>query len=138
MQFENVNTQNLLSQIKAFSVEGFNIFGTGEDNLPHLVCACPNKEFARAIQSLLIIAKRAQNLKVVNAVITSNCYLAPMLLADGTLALVAAVLVDAVWKNGNEVDYDEPELLLRSAEYENFVSRFLEAHMEGYEKGVNK
>jgi hypothetical protein len=67
MHFENVNIQNLISQYKDFSVEGFNIFGTGEDDLLHLVCVCPNKSFARAIQSLLTIAKQAQQLQAVNA-----------------------------------------------------------------------
>ena len=52
MQFEDVNIQDLISEFKAFSVEGFNIFGLGEDNLPHIVCVCPNKQFARAIQSM--------------------------------------------------------------------------------------
>lgn len=138
MQFENVNIQDLISQFKAFSVEGFNIFGIGEDDLPHLICVCPNKHFARAIQSLLTIAKRAQNLQAVTADITSHCYLMPMVLADGTLALVATIINDAVWNNGNEVEYDEPELLLRSAEYENFVRRFLEAHIEGHGEEVNQ
>jgi hypothetical protein len=73
MQFQDVNIQNLISQFKAFSIEGFNIFGTGEDNLPHLVCVCPNRSFARAIQSLLIIAKRAEQLQEVNASVSGNC-----------------------------------------------------------------
>ena len=123
MQFEDANIQSLIAQLQAFSVEGFNIFAKGKDNLPHLICACPNKQFARAIQSLLIIAKRAQNLQAPNAEINSNCYLAPMLLADGRLALVATVIDDAVWKNGNEVEYDESQLQLGSSAYEDFVRR---------------
>jgi hypothetical protein len=47
MQLEDVNIQNLISQFKAFSIEGFNIFGTGEDDLPHLVCVCPNRSFKK-------------------------------------------------------------------------------------------
>ena len=128
MQFENVNFQNLISQFKAFSVEGFNIFGTGEDDLPRLVCVCPNKQFARAIQSLLEIAKRAQTVEVVTAEIHSNCYLTPMLLAVGTLALVATVIDDAVWKDGNEVEYEDLELHIGSSEYQNSVTRLLGAH----------
>ena len=128
MRFENVNIQNLISQFKAFSVEGFNIFAKGKDNLPHLICACPNKDIARAIQSFLAIAKCAQNLQMVNAEITSSCYLVPMLLADGTLALVATVIDDAVWKNGSELEYDEQELQLGSLGYENFVRQFLDVH----------
>ena len=125
MQFEDINIQNLIAEFKAFSVEGFNIFGIGEDNLPHIVCVCPNKQFARAMQSLLTIARKAQTLQVTTTEINSNCYLTPMLLADGKLALVACLIDDAVWKDGNEVDYDGLELHLGSLEYENFVSQFL-------------
>ena len=75
MQFENVSIEYLMSNYKDFSVEGFNIFAKGIDNLPHLICTCPNKDMARGIQSLLTIAKKAQIIHVVNAYITSNCYL---------------------------------------------------------------
>jgi hypothetical protein len=126
MEFENVNIQNLVSEFRDFSVEGFNIFALGKDNLPHLICVCPNKSFARAVQSLLRIAKYAQNLQAAQAEITSNCRLTPMVLADGTAALVATVIDDAVWKNGNEVEYEELELQLRSPQYESFVSQFLD------------
>ena len=125
MQVENVSIQNLISQFKAFSVEGFNIFGIGEDNLPHLICACPNKDFARAIQSLLLIAKKAQSLEVVNAYITSNCYLSPRILVDGTLGMVATVINDAVYIDGKELLYNEPEFLLGTQEYEAFAKKFL-------------
>ena len=74
MQFQDVNIHNLISQFKDFSVEGFNIFGTGEDDLPHLVCVCPNKSFARAVRALLTIAKQAQHLQAVNARISGNCH----------------------------------------------------------------
>lgn len=97
MQFEDVNIQNLISQFKDFSVEGFNIFGTGDDNLPHIVCVCPNKQFARAIQSMLTIVRKTQTLQVVAAEINSSCCLVPMLLANGKLAFVASVIDDAVW-----------------------------------------
>ncbi len=74
MQIQDVNIHNLISQFKAFSIEGFNIFGTGEDNLPHLVCVCPNRSFARAVQALLTIAKQAQHLQAVNARSSGNCH----------------------------------------------------------------
>ena len=124
MQFENQDIQDLISQISDFTVEGFNIFAKGQDQLPHLICACPNKDFARAVQSLLSVAKCAQMLQAEHADITSNRYLTPMLLADGRLALVARVIDDVVWKNGNEVEYDEPELALGSTPYEDFVRQF--------------
>ncbi len=136
MQFENANIENLIAQYQAFSVEGFNIFAKGKDNLPHLICVCPNKPFARAIQALLIIAKRAQNLQAINAEINSTCYLAPMLLADGRLALVVTVIDDAVWKNGNEVEYDESELQLGSTAYEDFVKRFCSIQETGESTAV--
>jgi hypothetical protein len=125
MQFENVNIEDLLSNYRNFSVEGFNIFATGQDNLPHLICTCPNKDTARAIQSLLTIAKGAYSLHVVNAYVTSHCYLSPKILADGSLGMVALVINDAVYVDGMELEYNEPELQLGTSEYENFVRQFL-------------
>jgi hypothetical protein len=59
MQFENIDIERFLSEAKSFSLEGFNIFYTGKDNLPHIVCTCPNKPVARAVLALLKIAKKA-------------------------------------------------------------------------------
>ena len=125
MQFENVNIKNLVANFGDFSVEGFNIFATGQDNLPHLICTCPNKDTARAIRSLLDIAKGAYSLQVVNAYITSHCYLSPKILADGSLGMVVWVINDAVYVDGMELEYNEPELQLGTSEYENFVHQFL-------------
>ena len=75
MRLEDVNIHNLISQFKDFSIEGFNIFGTGEDDLPHLVCVCPNRSFARAVQALLTSAKHAQQLQAENVENISNCHL---------------------------------------------------------------
>jgi len=132
MDFANIHLGTLISNFKDFSVEGFNLFAKGKDNLPHLICICPNKDIARAIQSLLTIAKKAQSLQPVNAEITSHCYLAPKILADGTLAMVASLFDDAVWKNGDEVEYNKLELELGTLEYESFVQQFLS---EPYTKG---
>ena len=126
MQFKNVNIENLVSNYRNFSVEGFNIFATGQENLPHLFCTSPNKDTARAIQSLLTIAKEAYSLQVVNAYITSHCYLSPKILADGSLGMVALVINDAVYVDGMELEYNEPELLLGTSQYENFVRQFLD------------
>ena len=126
MEFENEHLERLISNFNSFSVEGFNIFALGSDHLPHLICACPNKDFARAIQSLLTIAKRAQTLQAVNAYITTHCYLFPKILADGSLGMVATVINDAVYVDGKELEYNEPELLLGTLEYENLVSQFLD------------
>ena len=130
MQFENVNIENLVSNFKDFAVEGFNIFALGKDHLPHLICTCPNKDVARAIQSLLSIASKAQTLHAMNAYITSTCYLSPKILADGMLGMVAMVINDAVHVDGEEVEYVEPELQLGTLEYENFVGQFLDVNVK--------
>jgi hypothetical protein len=130
MQFDNPNIQDLVSQYRDFSVEGFNIFAVGKDHLPHLICVCPNKAFARAIQLLLTIAKLSCDLPKTNAEVTSNCVLSPMILADGTLALVAALINDAVWKNGSEVEYDDLELHLGTSPYRDFVTQFISSPQE--------
>ena len=130
MQFENPNIQDLVAQYRDFSVEGFNIFATGKDHLPHLICVCPNKAFARAIQALLTIAKQAHDLPKTSAQMTTGCLLSPAVLADGTLALVATLINDAVWRNGNELEYEELELQLGTSAYQNFVTQFLPSSNE--------
>jgi hypothetical protein len=97
-----------------------------------LIYTCPNKDFARAICTLLETAKRAQGLMVLDAVITSNCYLAPKILADGSLAMVASLFDEAVWKDGEQVAYDKLDLELGTPEYEQFAQQFLS------EPGVDK
>ena len=133
MEFENEYLERLVSSLTSLSVEGFNIFALGSDHLPHLICACPNKDFARAIQSLLIIAKRAQTLQALNVYVTSHCYLSPKILADGSLGMVATVINDAVYVDGEELEYNEPELFLGTSVYENFVSQFLDMQEQGGE-----
>ena len=125
MEFENDYLERLISNFDSFYVEGFNIFALSTDQLPHLICTCPNKDFARAVCVLLGVAKRAQDLMVLDAVITSNCYLAPKILADGSLAMVASLFDEAVWKDGEQVAYDELDLELGTPEYEEFVQQFL-------------
>lgn len=126
MEFENEYLERLTSNFDGFSVEGFNIFALGDDHLSHLICVCPNRDFARAIQSLLTIAKKAQTLRPLNAYITSLCYLSPKVLADGSPGMVATVINDAVYMDGEELEYNEPELLLGTPEYEKFIGRFLQ------------
>ena len=67
MQFDNIDIEQFLSEAKSFSLEGFNIFYTGKDNLPHIVCTCPNKSVARAILGLLEIAKKAKDMPSTDA-----------------------------------------------------------------------
>lgn len=130
MEFANEYLERLISNFGCFSVEGFNIFALGDDHLPHLICACPNKDFARAICAMLEIAKKAQTLRALNTYITSHCYLSPKMLADGSLGMVATVINDAVYVDGQELEYNEPELLLGTLEYGNFVSQFLQLQEE--------
>lgn len=130
MEFENEHVERLIRNFDSFSVEGFNIFALGDDNLPHLICACPSKDFARATCAMLEIAKRAQTLRALNAYVTSHCYLSPKILADGSLGMVATVINDAVYVDGQELEYNEPELLLGTLEYGNFASQFLQFQEE--------
>lgn len=135
MEIENEYLEKITGSFHSFSVEGFNIFALGTDQIPHLICACPNKDFARAICALLEIAKRAQELKVLDVVVTSNCYLVPKILADGSLAMVVSLLDETVWKDGEQLAYDQPQLELGTPEYEEFVWQFLS---EPYiRKGLN-
>ena len=130
MEFENEYLEKLTSNFHSFSVEGLNIFALGSDHLPHLICACPNKDFARAICAMLEIAKRARNLKVLDAKITSHCHLVSKILADGSLAMAASLFDEAAWKDGDEVEYDKLELALGTLEYQDFVSQFLDTQEE--------
>ncbi len=130
MQFENIHIQNLISHFRDFSIEGFNIFAKGEDHLPHLICVCPNRSFARALQALLTIAECAVVPRAESSEITGNCCLAPMVLANGRLALVATVVNDAVWKDSSEVQRHEDQLQFGSSEYQDFAIRFLSSDEE--------
>jgi hypothetical protein len=67
MQFDNIEIEQFLSEAKSFSLEGFNIFCVGHDDLPHIVCTCPNKSIARAILGLLEIAKKAKDMPSIDA-----------------------------------------------------------------------
>jgi len=89
MEFQNQYLESLISSFRFCSVEGFTIFALGRENLPHVICVCLNKDFARTVQSLLTCAEKAKGLQPLDAYITANCYLSPKILADGTLGLVA-------------------------------------------------
>ena len=125
MNVDDQPIDEITDHFHSFYVEAFNIFALGDDRLPHLICACPNKNFAKALCSLLKIAKRSRDLKVVEADITSHCYLVPKILADGSLAMVASVLDEAVWVDGEQVVYEDPALELGTVEYEEFARQFL-------------
>ena len=125
MDYENQYLEEITASFHSFHVEGFNIFALGTDQLPHLICVCPNKNFARAICGLLVMTEQTQCLNVLDASITSNCYLVPKMLSNGSLALVASIFDETVWKDGEQVIYDKPALELGTSEYEEFVRQFL-------------
>src|SRR5512138_1679370 len=95
MLFDNNNIETLLSESKSFSLEGFNIFAIGKDDLPHIVCTAPNKSTARALHALLEIAKKAQDIEEIDAYITGDAQLVPQILANGHIALTALVITDS-------------------------------------------
>lgn len=125
MKVDDQTIDEISDHFHSFYVEAFNIFALGDDHLPHLICACPNRSFARALCGLLKTSQQSRNLKVVEADITSHCYLVPKILADGSLGMVASVLDEAVWVDGGQVPYDQPTLELGTPEYEEFVRQFL-------------
>jgi hypothetical protein len=108
MRFTTTNIQELLEASKSFSLEGFNIFAIGKDDLPHIVCTAPNKSTARALLGLLEIAKKAQDIQGIDAYITGDAQLVPQVLANGHIALTAVVITDSdtIYKDGVEVEFD--------------------------------
>ncbi len=125
MNVDDRPINEITDHFHSFYVEAFNIFALGDDHLPHLICACPNRNFAQALCYLLKIAERSCNLKVVEVDITSHRYLVPKILAEGSLAMVAAVLDEAVWVDGEQVIYEGLALELDTVEYEEFARQFL-------------
>ena len=119
MQFENIDIEKLLNESQSFSLEGFNIFYIGKDNLPHIVCTCPDKSTAKAIYGLLEIAKKAREMPVRDAAyITCETYLSPQVLANGNTALVATMLLF-----DKPLDADDDEIEIGSPEYETFIEK---------------
>jgi hypothetical protein len=124
MEFQNVDLKQLLEHYEAFTVEGFSIFSKGkEDHLPHLICTCPNKSMARALQSMLEIVSQAHSLPTFNSEVTTHGYLAPVILANGNLAFAVSLIDDVVWKNGEEIDYEGAGLILGSSAYEKLIQK---------------
>jgi hypothetical protein len=108
MRFTNTDIQELLEASKSFSLEGFNIFAIGKDDLPHIVCTAPNKSTARALHGLLEIAKKAHDIQGIDAYITGDTQLVPQVLANGHIALTVLVITDSdtIYKDGIDVEFD--------------------------------
>ena len=129
MLFDNNNIEMLLSESKSFSLEGFNIFAIGKDDLPHIVCTAPNKSTARALHSLLEIAKKAHDLQGINGYITGNAALVPQVLANGRIALAATLIIndDTIFKDGVEVEIEREFIEVGTTGYDAFVDKLRKA-----------
>ena len=123
MLFDNNNIETLLSESKSFSLEGFNIFAIGKDDLPHIVCTAPNKSTARALQGLLEIAKKALDLPGINGYVTCDAALVPQVLANGHIALTATLIVndDTTFKDGVGVEIEDEFIEAGTAGYDEFI-----------------
>ena len=132
MLFDNNNIEMLLSESKAFSLEGFNNFAISKDDLPHIVCTAPNKSTARALHGLLEIAKKAQDIRGIDAYITGDAQLVPQVLANGHIALTALVITDSdtIYKDDVEVEFDAKCgtcIESGTAEYDEFIETLRKA-----------
>src|SRR5512140_700954 len=122
MLFDN-NIEALLSESKAFSLQGFNIFAIGKDDLPHIVCTAPNKSTARALHGLLEIAKKAHDLPGINGYVTGDAALVPQVLANGHNALTATLIVndDTIFEDSVGVNIEREVIEAGTAEYDEFI-----------------
>lgn len=88
------------------------------------------KKLLQIVKDVLLtvkVVRKARTFQAPRAEITSNCYLAPMLLADGTVGLVATVIDDAVWVDGKEVEWEGSELILRTPHYQKLIEDIAKA-----------
>src|SRR6266511_6256621 len=129
MLFDNNNIETLLSESKSYSLEGFNIFAIGKDDLPHIVCTAPNKSTARALHGLLEIAKKAQTLQGINGYVTGDAALVPQVLANGDIALAVMTIIndDTIFKDGVGVEIDREFIEAGTAGYDEFIEKLRKA-----------
>ncbi len=129
MQFENIDIEKLLNESHSFSLEGFNIFYIGKDNLPHIVCTAPNKSTARALHGLLEIAKKAHDLPEINGYVTGDAALVPQVLANGHIALAVMSIIndDSIFKDGVGVEIDREFIEAGTAGYDEFIEKLRKA-----------
>ena len=125
MVFDNNNIETLLSESKAFSLEGFNIFAIGRDDLPHIVCSAPNKSVAQALHGLLETAKKAHDLPGINGYITGDAALVPQVLATGQVVLAAMTIIndDTIHKDGHIVEFDGEFIEAGTPAYDEFIEK---------------
>ena len=129
MLFDNNNIETLLSESKCFSLEGFNIFAIGKDDLPHIVCTAPNKNTARALHGLLEIAKKAHDLQGINGYVTGDAALVPQVLATGQTVLAVMTICndDTVFKDGVGVEIKGEFIEAGTAGYDEFIEKLRKA-----------
>ena len=129
MLFDNNNIETLLRESKSFSLEGFNIFAIGKDDLPHIVCTAPNKSTARALHGLLEIAKKAHDLPGINGYVTGDAALVPQVLANGHIALAATLIIndDAIFKDGIGVEIEGEFIETGTTGYDEFIDKLRQA-----------
>ena len=129
MQFENIDIEKLLNESQSFSLEGFNIFYIGKDNLPHIICTAPNKSTARALHGLLEIAKKAHNLLGINGYVTGDAALVPQVLANGHIALAVMSIIndDSIFKDGVGVEIDSEFIEAGTPAYDEFIEKLRKA-----------
>src|SRR6266511_2076947 len=129
MQFENIDIEKLLNEAQSFSLEGFNIFYIGKDNLPHIVCTAPNKSTARALRGLLEIAKKAHDLQGINGYVTGDAALVPQVLANGNIALAVMSIIndDSIFKDGVGVEIDREFIEAGTPAYDEFIEKLRKA-----------
>ena len=129
MQFENIDIEKLLNESQSFSLEGFNIFYIGKDNLPHIVCTAPNKSTARTLHGLLEIAKKAHDLQGINGYVTGDAALVPQMLANGHIALAVMSIIndDSIFKDGVGVEIDREFIEAGTPAYDEFIEKLRKA-----------
>jgi 5'-3' exonuclease len=125
----DTNIEKLLSESKSFSLEGFNIFFIGKDNLPHIVCTAPNKNITKAIHGLLEIAKKAGSLPGICGYVTGNAALVPQVLAtcQTVLAVMTILTHDTIFKDSVEVEIGAQSLDAGTPQYDEFIEKLRKA-----------
>lgn len=118
---DHFQLQTFVRQFKEVQVDGNTVFALKDDEQSVSICTCESETAAQAIQSALAVAIKASRLPELNSYITTEGYVTPVVLANGTIALAVTVINDVVWKDGEEIDYEEPEFTLGTPEYERFV-----------------
>ena len=88
------------------------------------------KKLVQMVKDVLLtvrVVRKARTFQAPRAEITSSCHLAPKLLADGSVGLVATMIDDAVWVDGEEVEWEGGELILCTPGYQKLIEDIAKA-----------